>query len=485
MMIETMEHTRPICRAALLAVALLSAVSAQTFQAQITGVVRDPSGAVIPNAKVVATNIATRVAYSAESNGQGIYRLLALPPAQYKVTTSLPGFKTSEQGPVTLQVNDVVELEVNLQVGDAAEAVQVSSAAEVLQTATATVGQVVNTRAIENLPLNVRDPLALVGLTAGVTFGPNFGNGGGQELGRNFFKSDFNVGGGRSGSQELLLDGAANTTPDINRGVINPPVDSVQEFKVQSNSYDAEFGRTSGGVINVITKSGTNDYHGLIYDFERHSFIEANNWFNNRAGLPNPSFKRHQFGANAGGPIIKNRTFFFGDYEGLRQGFPVTFTSTVPTALQKAGDFSKTFASDGTQIVIYDPSTLTTLANGTRQRSPFAGNLIPSGQFDPVARKIAGYYPAPNQVGDPVTGNNNYILSAGSTIDTDKYDFRIDQNFGEATRLFGRYSAQKDVRLVPGPLPPPIGGGRSTTDTYHQFMLDATHVFSPTWIVNA
>src|SRR6266567_453456 len=377
-MIDITNRSQNVLLACLLAVALLSAVSAQTFQAQITGVVRDPSGAVIPNARVAATNIGTGVSYSTESNSQGIYRLLALPPAQYKVSTSIAGFKTSEQGPVTLQVNDVVEVEVTLQVGDATEQVQVSASAEVLQTATAAFGQVVNTRAIENLPLNVRDPLALVGLTAGVTFGPNFGNGGGQELGRNFFKSDFNVGGGRSGAQELLLDGAANTTPDINRGVINPPVDSVQEFKVQSSSYDAEFGRTSGGVINVITKSGTNDYHGLIYDFERHSFIEANNWFNNRAGLPNPSFKRHQFGANAGGPVIKNRTFFFGDYEGLRQGFPVTFTSTVPTELQKAGDFSKTLASDGTPIIIYDPVTLTTLSNGTRQRTAFPGNMIPA-----------------------------------------------------------------------------------------------------------
>src|SRR5436190_7604984 len=389
----TIKRFRTIFSAGLIVAALASGISAQTFQAQITGVVRDPSGSLIPNARVVATNTATGVAYSTESNAQGIYRVLSLPPGQYKLSTSIAGFKTSEQGPITLQVNDIVEADVSLQVGDVTEQVQVSATTELLMTATATVGQVVNTRAIENLPLNVRDPLALVGLTAGVTFGANFGNGGGQELGRNFFKSDFNVGGGRSGSQELLLDGAANTTPDVNRGVINPPVDSVQEFKVQSNSYDAEFGRTSGGVVNVITKSGANDYHGLLYDFERHSFIEANNWFNNRSGVPNPSFKRHQFGANAGGPIIKNRTFFFADYEGLRQGFPVTFTSTVPTALQKAGDFSKTFASDGTQIVIYDPATLTTLSNGTRQRTPFIANAIPAAQFDAVARKIASYYP--------------------------------------------------------------------------------------------
>jgi hypothetical protein len=468
-----------------LAIILAANAFPQTFQAQLTGVVHDASGAVVPNAKVTATNQATGGNYATESNDQGLYRLPALPPAQYKITVSLKGFKTFEQGPITLQVNDVVDLPVTLQLGDSSEKILVTANAEALETATASVGQVVNTRSIENLPLNVRDPLALVGLAPGVTFGGNFGTGGGQELGRNFFKSDFNVGGGRSGSQELLLDGAANTTADVNRGIINPPVDSVQEFKVQSNTYDAEFGRTSGGVVNVITKSGTNDIHGLLYDFERHSFIEANNWFNNRARIPNPSFKRHQFGANGGGAVVKNRTFLFGDYEGLRQGFPVTFVSTVPTELQKAGDFSKTLASDRTPIIIYDPATLTTDASGARSRQPFAGNVIPSTRFDPVAKKIASYYPSPNQAGDPITGVSNYVLSAGSTINTDKWDTRIDQNFGQNTRLFGRYSQQKDVRLVPGPLPLPIGGGRSTTDTYHQAVVDATHVFSPTMVANA
>ena len=282
----------------------------QTFQAQITGEVRDATGAVVPNVKLTATNIATNVSFATQSNEEGIYRFLALPPAQYNITASLTGFKTYEQGPITLQVNDNVTLNVSLQLGDAAERVVVTAAAEALQTSNASVGQVVNTRTIEGLPLNVRDPLALIGLTPGVTFGANFGNGGGQELGRNFFKSDFNVGGGRSGSQELLLDGAANSTPDINRGIINPPVDSVQEFKVQANSYDAEFGRTSGGVINVITKSGTNDFHGLAYDFERHSYIEANNWFNNASGIPNPSFKRHQFGGTSAARSLRTRHSF-------------------------------------------------------------------------------------------------------------------------------------------------------------------------------
>ena len=187
------------------------------------------------------------------------------------------------------------------------EQITITAAPPPLETETATLGQVVTTRSIENLPLNIRDPLALVALTPGVILGSNFGNGGGNDVGRNFFKSDFNVGGGRSGSQEILIDGAPDTTPDINRGVINPPVDSVQEFKVQAQSFDAQFGRTSGGIVNVITKSGANDYHGVVYDFERHSVLDANNWFNNRSGRPLPSFQRHQFGGNVGGPILKQQ----------------------------------------------------------------------------------------------------------------------------------------------------------------------------------
>ncbi|HYZ83024.1 MAG TPA: carboxypeptidase regulatory-like domain-containing protein [Bryobacteraceae bacterium] len=458
--------------------------TAQTFQGQITGEVRDTSGAVMPNVKLTATNIATNVSFETQSNEEGIYRFLALPPAQYKIAASMTGFKSYEQGPITVQVNDNITLNIELQLGDATERVVVQAAAEALQTSNATIGQVITTRTIEALPLNARDPLALIGLTPGVTFGANFGNGGGQELGRNFFKSDFNVGGGRSGSQELLLDGAANTTPDINRGIINPPVDSVQEFKVQANSYDAEFGRTSGGVINVITKSGTNDFHGLVYDFERHSFIEANNWFNNASRIPNPSFKRHQFGGNIGGPIIKGKTFFFADYEGLRQGFPITFVTTVPTLLQRSGNFSQTVAAGNQPITIYDPLTAETLPNGQRQRSAFPGNIIPANRIDPVSRRLADLFPEPNQPGNAL-GQNNYIRSAGSTIDTDKWDARVDHTFTQNTRIFGRYSQQKDVRVVPGPLPPPLGGGRDTTDTYRQALLDLTHVFSPSLLATA
>jgi hypothetical protein len=471
---------RVLVLAAFISLLLSPSYRAQTFEAQITGTVRDVSGAVAPNAQLTARNIATGAVYNTTSNESGIYRFVALPPAQYTLSCELRGFKQFEQTPLTLQVTQILEVDVTLQPGNASERVTVTAAPPPLETETASLGTVVTTRSIQNLPLNIRDPLALIALTPGVVLGPNFGNGGGNDVGRNYFKSDFNVGGGRSGSQEILMDGAPDTTPDINRGIIDPPVDSVQEFRVQAQTYDAQFGRTSGAVLNVVTKSGTNDLHGVAYDFERHSVLDANTFFNNRSGLAKPSFQRHQFGGDTGLPIIKNKWFFFGDYEGLRQGYPVTTLTTLPTALQRAGNFSQTFASNGSLIRVYDPASLVTLAGGARQRSPFMGNIIPSDRLNPVALAAFKYIPLPNLPGNPVTGQNNYIYSANSITNGNKWDTRTDLDFNEATRMFVRFSRQQDVRTVPGQYPLPAGGGRQTTDTYSQAVADVTRVFTPT-----
>ncbi len=451
---------------------------AQTFEAQLTGTIRDSSGAVVPKAQITATNTATAVSYSTISNEAGEYRFATLIPGQYRVACSVPGFKRFEESAVTLQVNQVYSLDVTLQPGTPTEQITVTAAPASLDTQNATLAQVVTTRSIENLPLNIRDPFALVALTPGVQLGSNFGNGGGKDVGRNYFKSDFYVGGSRSGSHEILIDGAPDTTPDANKGVIDPPVDTVQEFSVQANSYNAQFGRTSGAVVNMVTKSGTNDIHGVVYDFERHSILDANSFFNNRSGIANPSFQRHQFGANAGGPILKGKWFAFGDYEGLRQGYPITSVDTVPTPLQRAGNFSQTFTGSGTLIQIYDPTTVVTLANGTRQRTPFTGNIIPIARQNAVALATVNLYPQPNTAGT-ATNQNNYIYSANSITNGNKYDLRTDAGFTDNTRMFVRFSRQQDVRSVPGNMPLPIGGGRNTTDTYTQAVADLTHVFSP------
>jgi len=467
-----------------LAALLAASAHAQNFQAQISGTVTDSTGAVVPNAQIVARNIANGSNATTLSNQAGLYTFPALSPAEYRVTCSMHGFKTIEQGPLTLQVNQVLALDFQLQPGATSEQIVVTGAPPPLDTADASLGQVVTTRSIEGLPLNFRDPMALIGLTPGVTFGSGFSDGTGINVGRNFFRSDFNVGGGRSGSQEILLDGVPNTTPDINRALINPPVDSVQEFKVQANSYDAEFGRTSGSIVNVITKPGTNALHGVAYDFERHSVLDANNFFNNQKGLANPSFQRHQFGVDLGGPIIKDKWFFFGDYEGLRQGFPGTTISTVPTDLQRRGDFSQTFASNGALIQIYDPSTLVTLQNGTRRRSQFPGNVVPTSRFDPVAANTLPFLPGPNAAGAAVTGQNNYIYSANTITNSDKGDIRSDFNPTEKTRMFFRFSRQGDERIRTGNLPLPAGGGGFTYDDYTQALTDITHVFSPTLVTD-
>ncbi|HTM48040.1 MAG TPA: carboxypeptidase regulatory-like domain-containing protein [Bryobacteraceae bacterium] len=472
-------------RALLIVSIAVATMAAQTFQGQISGLVRDKTGGVIPKVQLTVVDANSGAKFTAVTNESGVYRFPSLPPSQYQVSATLTGFKTFSQGPITIQVNQSYDLDITLEPGQVSETVQVSSEAPPLETASSTLGQVVTTRSILSLPLNIRDPFALVGLTPGVTFGGNFGNGGGKDVGRNFFKSDFNVGGGRSGSQEILLDGAPNTTPDINRGVINPPVDSVQEFKVQVSSYDAEFGRTSGGVINMVTKAGTNSYHGVAYDFERHSNLDANEFFNNRAGRPLTSFARHQFGGNIGGPILKNKWFLFGDYEGLRQGYPNSIISTVPSQLQRQGNFSQTLASNRALITLYDPDTLTTLADGSRQRTPFAGNIIPGNRFDNVASKTVPFYPLPNIGGDPVTGQNNYFFGSKAITNSDKYDIRSDVNLSESTRFFVRYSRQEDDRIAPGNMPLPIGGGRQTTDHYTQGVADLTHVFSPSLVGDA
>ena len=422
-------------RAVLLAALSAAILPAQTNQGQISGVIHDKSGAVAPGVQLTVVDVNNGAKYTAATNDSGVYRFPALPPSQYKISAVLQGFKTFSEGPVTIQVNQNFDLDITLEPGQVTETVQVTAEAPPLETANSTLGQVVTTRSIVSLPLNIRDSFALVGLTPGVTFGSNFGNGGGKDVGRNFFKSDFNVGGGRSGSQEILLDGAPNTTPDINRGIINPPVDSVQEFKVQANSYDTEFGRTSGGVINMVTKAGTNDYHGVGYDFERHSNLDANDFFNNRAGRALTSFQRHQFGGDIGGPILKNKWFLFGDYEGLRQGYPNSVISTVPSGLQRQGNFAQTLASNGALITVYDPDTLATLADGSRSRTPFPGNVIPSSRFDQTAAKTVPFYPLANIAGAPVTGQNNYFFAAQTCVHLGGYLPSAAQLIGAAKRV--------------------------------------------------
>ena len=456
-------------KALVLPTVLLTSLTAlgQANRGSLTGTVRDATGAAIPEATISIRNKATSATVEARSDSSGHFRVNNLLPAAYEVRFAHAGFQTETQSNVVLNVDQTLELDPSLKNGSVSETVQVDTTPTPLDTSSATLGEVVPARSIEGLPLNVRDPFALVGLTPGVQFGGNFGNGGGTDVGRGFYRDDFDIGGGRSGFQEILLDGAPNTTGDRGLNIIDPPVDAVQEFKVQANSYDAQYGRTTGGVVNVITRGGSNQFHGVAYDFERHSNLDANTFFNKRNNIRLPSFARHQFGGTLGGPLWRNKVFFFVDYEGLRQGFPLTSNSVVPTAAQRSGDFSQT------AVTLYDPAT-TTYNGSTYTRTAFPGNKIPTGRIDPVAAAVLALYPLPNASG----AGYNYTFSGKSITNSDKYDIRVDSNLDSKTHFFARYSRQQDVRRGIGTLPLPIGGGRSVEDHFTQAVVDVNRTFT-------
>jgi hypothetical protein len=463
----------------------LSILQAQTFQAQVTGTVRDSSGAVITGAKVTAKNLGTGVILTATSNETGNYTLTNLRPADYRITCEVKGFKRFEQSPVTLEVNQVLEVEITLQPGSVTEQVNVTASAAPLATETGSLSQVVTTRSIANLPLNIRDPFGLIALTPGAVMGSNFGIGGGSgDVGRSWWNGDFYVGGGRSGSQEVLVDGAPVTSGDGNKALINPPLDSVQEFSVQAENFSAQFGRSSGALVNMVLKSGTNDYHGLGYDYERHSLTDANTFFNNKNGIALPSWSRHQFGGNLAGPVKKGKWFVFGDYEGMRQATPQTAINTVPTAAQRQGNFSQTFASNGSLITIYDPSTTVSLPAGGYQRTAFTNNTIPTADLNSVAMNVIGYYPTPNRPGNAVTGANNFVYPGYQGITTNKYDIRSDVNFSDKTRMFATFSRDQELRANPPNMPLPLGGGRTTRDHFTNVVIDFTRMFSTTTVAD-
>lgn len=460
---------------------------AQANMAQMTGVVKDSTGAVMPGVLVKAIVVDKGTESTTVTNEAGVYRFQALLPDNYVVECGKAGFKPVRKNGIVLDVNQILSLDITLHPGEVKEEVTVTAETLALDTTSANVGQIVTSRTVEAMPLNLRDPISLVALTPGVVLGSGFGETNANTgVARNFFKSDFYVGGGRSGSQEIILDGAPDMTADLNRAIINPPPDSVQEFKVQANTVDAQFGRTSGGVMNMITKSGTNEFHGTVYEFAQNALFDANLFFNRLHNVAKSDFSRNQFGGVVGGPIKKNKMFFFGDWEELRQSQPFSATSTVPTDAERMGDFSqlqyKASAGVYKPITIYDP--LTQDPANPINRLPFAGNKIPSTRLDPVVQALlkAGYYPEPNITpSDTITNINNYYYTDFQTVTSYKWDVRGDYRPSDKLSFFGRFSRQEDSRYVPRTSPNPDGGhgGTYVYDHYTQAILDASYSIRP------
>lgn len=467
-----------------------SRASAQAFQGTVQGVVKDPSGAVVPGAIVHAIDEDKRTDVTTKTNSRGEYEFASLLPSAYTLQVSKDGFSTAQMNKVTVEVNQTLRLDFNLTLGTAEQTVTISTSYNNLETEDASLGQVVTMQEIEELPLVIRDPFSLIALTPGVVLGPTFGAGGAPDVGRNFAKNNFNVGGGRSGSQAFLIDGAPDTTGDSSKPLIDPPVDAVQEFKVQAISYDAQFGRTSGATINILTRSGSNSVHGAVYDFERNSAFNASNYF---AVGNTTNYSVSQAGGVVGFPILKDRWFGFADFEALIQAVPETFRDTVPTAMQRGGDFSATtYTSTKNNVTttvpvnIYDPATLSTVTNF---RSQFMGcggttpNVICSNRISALGQSIVNRFPLPNATGD-ANNANNFIYTANQTTNSYKYDIRNDFNLKGKTTMFARFSRQNDHRVVPGTLPPANSGGL-TNDIYTQAVIGLTRVLTANMLVSA
>ena len=311
----------------------------------------------------------------------------------------------------------------------------------------------------------------------------------------NYNSQNISVNGGRPGSTEILVDGIPSS-PGLNVPIqgfaVFPSVDAVQEFKVQSNSYSAEFGRSGSGIINLIYKSGTNRFHGTAFEFLRNSVLDANNFFSNRNGVALPSFRRNQFGGSLGGPLIvpklyhgRDKTFFFVAYEGLRQGSLSTLTTSVPTAQQRIGDFSRTFNAAGQLVKIYDPRTTVPSGSGF-VRSQFPGNVIPADRISKVAANIVKYYPMPNQPGAPNSGLNNYFSAGTAVINIDTVDAKVDENINEKHRFFVRYSSRDFLQPATRFFPAAnliAQGGNNMPQNSHSAAVDETLTVSPNFLL--
>jgi hypothetical protein len=470
----------------------------QATTAELSGTVQDATGAVISGAQVTANNIATNIAHSTVSEKNGEYVLGQLPPGDYTITVDAKGFSKLVQTGLSLQVNQQARMNLTLKIGAQSETVEVVSQAPLLESESSSVGTVVGEQMVNQLPLNGRNFTQLATLSPGVTGVGQSATGTIESGTRPDDKrpaSEIFSNGNREGDNNFLIDGVDDNERLTLSIVIRPPVASVREFKIQTNLYSADIGRNSGAVIDVITKSGTNQLHGQVFEYIRNSAVDARSYFN-KVGSAFPSFRLNQFGFAIGGPVIlpklydgRNRTFFFADYEGFRNTTQSFVLGNVPTIKERAGDFSELTTK------IYDP--LTTVPNplvpGAFLRTAFPNNFIPLNRRDPISVKMINAYPLPTATGR----FNNYSSNLLQSNNANSWDGRIDEQISAKNLVFARYSYQGTSNIAPSTYPvttiPGIStpvhlsdeasfAGTSYTPT-QQLAVGYTRVFTPT-IVN-
>jgi hypothetical protein len=406
-------------------IAIFSPVApAQSGSAQLSGEVRDPSGSLVANARISLTHAGTGGSVTGLTSAAGVYSVADLRPGAYDARVSAAGFRTSVREGIHLFTGEHARLDFQLSLGDYREVVLIRADAPLLRTESGALGQVISNRSVTSLPLNGRSFLPLAGLAPGVAL--PFGS----QLPR--------INGGRPRVNEYLFDGISVLQPEPGEVPFTPVIEAIQEFRVETNSPPAEFGMFNGGVVNLTTRSGTNEFHGALFEFLRNEALNARNLF---AGAKNPLFRRNQFGFAAGGPLRRERTFFFADYQGTRQEIGRIQVSTVPTLLQRQGIFTE--KTGGQTPRIYDPAT-TARSGEILTRQEFPGGIIPQDRFDPVASKLLQRYPLPTAPGTA----NNYRRLGNETQDQDQGDLRLDHRFTAHDQAFARGTFSQ-VRAVP------------------------------------
>src|SRR3954464_9749029 len=425
------------------------AAMGQVDTGTITGTISDSQGARVGSATITFLEVATGVTTRTQTQSSGEYASPPLRPGDYRVTAEAQGFKTESRAGLTLRVQDRLRVDFTMSPGAVSENIEVNSELPQIQSETSSLGQVIMSRQITDLPLNGRDYTQLATLSTGVvrtSSGTNGNSGGSSTGGQNSFVAN----GTRGTLNNFLLDGIDNNSNDNGGLVLRTNVDAIQEFKIQTNSYSAEFGRSGGAVVNAIIKSGTNNFHGTVFEFFRNAALDARDYFEDPT-QKKASFKQNQFGGTFGGPVIKNKLFFFGDYQGTRIRNPSVSVSKVPLLPERTGDFSAAY-----EPTIIDPN------NGL----PFPNNIIPQNRIDPISQAFMNLYPAPNTaVPDPSTPNegSNFTISPIERDTIDQGDGRVDYVPSEKDRVFLRYSESGRTDIRPAPLPGLANGGNSST----------------------
>ncbi|MDQ6700830.1 MAG: TonB-dependent receptor, partial [Acidobacteriota bacterium] len=393
------------CAAALIAFSI--PCSAQAGKAELSGTILDPSGLPVAKAKVTGEEDATGARFEVNSDGRGYYHLLGLAVGQYALAVEKPGFRPLRQTGIALRTGDQARLDVTLELGEASESVEVKAETSLLDTAGGSVNYHVGQVAIESLPLDGRNFIPLVALAPGVAL-----PGGGSLLPR--------INGSRPRTNEYLYDGISVLQPEPGQVAFYPLIDAVAELRLNINSYSPEYGRSNGGTVMAIGKSGGNQLHGTVFEFLRNEALNARNYF--APPGPKPEFRRNQYGLTVGGPVRKNKTFFFADWQGTRLRTGITRQSVVPTIAQRNGVFT---------AAVYDPAT--------SPRVAFANHAIPASRFDPLALQVLQHYPLPN-----APGANNYVRTGVEPDNQDQFEGRVDHVFNGKHRAFARYSNLRD-----------------------------------------